>query len=93
MVRGQVRAVPAKAQSPPQPPKVESPIAVAVRVTGVPLSYKKHPGPQSAPKGLGVTVPLPVPTFSIVRANLQVIPSWLLGTVPVPLPFAEAMRA
>ncbi len=48
-------------QAPPQPPKVEPPVAVAVSATELPLAkFPLHVAPQLIPAGLLVTVPFPV---------------------------------
>jgi hypothetical protein len=66
--RVHVAAVPADAQSPPQPPKVEPAVALAVRVTLVPLAKLavQIPG-QVIPAGVLITVPVPLPETTTVR--------------------------
>ena len=58
MVTVQVGLVPAEAQSPPQPAKIERLLGVAVRVTAVPLvRFTPQVDPQLRPPTLEVTVP------------------------------------
>jgi len=53
--------VPLPLQPPLQPTKVEPPVGVAVRVTGVVKLWPQLPLVQMSPGGLLVTVPVPVP--------------------------------
>jgi hypothetical protein len=87
----QVDAVPV--QLPVQPPKIEPPAEAAVSVTEVPLVYEaEHVVPQLMPVGELVTVPLPLPDFVTVRANVGAVKvavtdvAVLTVTVQVPVP-------
>lgn len=55
---------PVPVQAPDQPTNVEPELAVAVRLTDVPLAkLALHIDPQLIPEGLLVTVPVPVPAL------------------------------
>ena len=72
MVTVQVNDVPELAQAPPQPPKVDGDVALAVSVTGV-LSSKSDVQvvlQLAIPVGWLVTVPLPVPLLVTVKVFL-----------------------
>jgi hypothetical protein len=61
--------VPVPLQASPHPPNVDPPVAVAVRVTELPLiKLALQVGPQLTPAGVLLTVPLPV--FVTVRSTL-----------------------
>jgi hypothetical protein len=67
----------AAVQAPLQPVKIEIPLAAAVNVTCVPISYASlqsapAPVPQLIPAGLLVIVPSPVPVFVTVRTGFRV---------------------
>ena len=62
--------LPVPVQAPDQPPKVEPRLALAVRVTVVPLVYVWVQSlPHLIPVGALVTVPEPVPVFETVKLN------------------------
>jgi hypothetical protein len=68
IVTAQVVAVPV--QAPPQPVKVEPVAGVAVKVTGVPVTYEAvHAVPQLMPAGVLVTVPVPAPDLETVSVG------------------------
>src|SRR6266702_3468005 len=79
--------------SPLQPANVEPLAATAASVTLVPeLNGALHVLPQVIPAGLEVTVPLPVPAFTIVRVKgwtlkmAVTVRAWVTLTVHVPVP-------
>jgi len=77
MVRVQVEAVPAAAQSPLQAVKVAPPLGMAVRVTVVPDAKDAlHVPGQLIPAGLLVTVPLP--TTETEREKAETNPTWAI---------------
>jgi len=85
--------VPVPVQCPPQPAKVESGVAVAVRVTEVPESKRAlQVGGQTMPAGLDVTVPLPDPPWSTaIEGNWPVkvavtLRAWIMVTLQDPVP-------
>jgi hypothetical protein len=62
---------PVPVHAPLQPPNVEVPSGVAVSVTIVPIpNDAEHVAPQLMPAGLDVTLPLPVPDFVTLNANV-----------------------
>jgi hypothetical protein len=86
--------VPLQAALPVQPANVEPVPAAAVNITGVPLAkLALHVVPQLIPAGELVTVPVPVPAFVTVKANVVVLnvavtasAAFIVTThVPVPL--------
>jgi hypothetical protein len=66
--------LPVPVQAPLQPVKVDPPLAVAVRVTGVPPGYAWEQSlPHAIPAGLEVTVPKPVPAFPTIKVQSGVV--------------------
>jgi hypothetical protein len=90
-----VVAVPAAAQSPPQPAKADAPLGTAVRVTEVPsLNGVEQVGWQSMAAGLEDTLPLPLPpivtvnVWELTRTPNPAVTDWaeLIVTMQLPVP-------
>jgi hypothetical protein len=63
--------LPVPVHAPLQPVNVDMPSGIAVSVTIVPVpNNAEHVAPQLMPAGLDVTLPLPVPDFATLNANV-----------------------
>jgi hypothetical protein len=74
--------VPVPEHGAPQPEKVDPVAGVAVKVTCVPLAkFAEHVAPQLIPAGALVTVPVPVPALTTVKAIFVVLSAKLAVTL------------